>query len=505
MKIRRRALASLAGSVLAATATRAAPSTLGTSGAVDFDPASVRSIAKDLATRAHRSARANLPRQLAAMDYDAYRGIRFRPEQALWADADFPFQLQPHHLGFLFKERVDLFEVADGTARPLHYDPDQFTFDGWPTVPDVGDIGFAGFRITHPLNRPDHFDEVCSFLGASYFRAIGRGHAYGLSARGLAIRTGHPQGEQFPAFTMFWIERPERTARSIILHALLESQSLTGAYRFVVTPGAATVMDVEAELFPRTDVTGIGIAPGTSMFLFNPGHRGATTDFRPAVHDSDGLLMWNGRDERIWRPLSNPRRLQVSGFQDNSPRGFGLMQRSRAFTDFQDLEAHYHRRPGMWVEPLDDWETGEVQLVEIPTPSEIHDNIVASWVPRDGLIAGTPRRLRYRLHWVSEPPVRSELLRFVATRSGAATTGDTIRFVLDTSPVGGRMDSLPEVEVTCTTGRITNVVLQPNPETGGLRLSFELAPSGARLVELRAALGSRPAPISEIWTFRWTA
>jgi glucans biosynthesis protein len=465
----------------------------------------VTAIARDRATRPHRAQRADLPRSIADLDYDAYRGIRFRPDQALWTDSGLGFRIQPHHLGFLFKDRVDLFEVADGAATPMRYQASQFTFDGPAPPADVGDIGFAGFRITHPLNRPDHFDELCSFLGASYFRALGRGHVYGISARGLAIRTAHPQGEEFPAFTAFWIERPtDAAARSMTVHALLESRSLTGAYRFVIAPGDPTVMDVEAELFPRTAVEGVGIAPGTSMFLFNPGHRGDISDFRPAVHDSDGLLMRTGGDRQIWRALANPRRLQVSGFQDNAPRGFGLMQRSRAFTDFQDLEAHYQRRPGLWVEPLEDWGAGEVQLVEIPTRSEIHDNIVAAWVPRDGLKAGEPRKIRYRLHWVSEPQLPGELLRFAATRSGSAGRDGVIRFVLDTTKLATRLDGLPQARVDASAGRIANPVVQENPETGGLRLSFELEAGSARLAELSATLAGPDAHTSETWTHRWT-
>ncbi|BDG72515.1 glucans biosynthesis protein G [Roseomonas fluvialis] len=503
--LRRRHLAVVAGAA-ALAAPRQISTARATSAAApsSFDAQIVPTLARELSTRPHRPRRGNLPRVLDTLDYDGYRGIRFRAERALWAGAGLDFQVQPHHLGFLFKERVDLFEVADGQAMPISYDASHFTFDNGPPPADLGDIGFAGFRITHPLNRPDHFDELCSFLGASYFRALGRGHAYGLSARGLSIRTGHPQGEEFPAFTAFWIERPAPGARSIVVHALLESQSLTGAYRFAIAPGASTVMEVQAEIFARVAVDGFGIAPGTSMFLFNPGHRGTVSDFRPAVHDSDGLLMRTGRDVQIWRPLSNPRRLQVSGFQDSAPRGFGLMQRARDFADYQDLEASYHRRPGLWVEPMDEWGPGEVQLVEIPTPSEIHDNIVAAWVPREGLKAGEARRVRYRLHWVSEPPLPGGLLRFAATRSGAGNGSGALRFVLDTTPLQGRMDTLPQAQVSASAGRIANPVVQPNPETGGLRLSFDLETDRSRLSEVAAVLASEAGPVSETWTFRWT-
>jgi glucans biosynthesis protein len=506
MRLRRRNLALLVASAAVAAPGRSSTSASpGVPERTAFDPQTVPAIARDRASRPHRSLRADLPRSLADLDYDAYRGIRFRPDQALWAESGLGFRIQPHHLGFLFKDRVDLFEVADGGATPLRYQASQFAFDGPPPPADMGDIGFAGFRITHPLNRPDHFDEVCSFLGASYFRGLGRGHVYGISARGLAIRTAHPQGEEFPAFTAFWIERPtDAAARGITIHALLESPSLTGAYRFVIVPGDPTTMDVEMELFPRVAVGGLGVAPGTSMFLFNPGHRGSISDFRPAVHDSDGLLMRTGADRQIWRALSNPQRLQVSGFQDEAPRGFGLMQRSRAFADFQDLEAHYQRRPGLWVEPLEQWGPGEVQLIEIPTRSEIHDNIVAAWVPRDGLKAGEPRKLRYRLHWVSEPPLPGDLLRFAATRSGAADREGAIRFVLDTTKPSSRLDGLPRPRVSTSAGSIANPVVQENPETGGLRLSFELEAGRSRLAELSATLDGSNGAASETWTHRWT-
>lgn len=500
--MRRRNLAALAGAMVAAATTRAAPSTIGAPGPAHFDAAMVRALALERASQPHRLRPARLPRGMDSLDYDAYRGIRFRPERALWADAGLGFRVQPHHLGFLFKQRVDIFEVADGLATPLRYSTDQFTFDGAAPPFDTGDIGFAGFRILHPLNRAEHFDELCSFLGASYFRALGRGHVYGISARALAIRTAHPAGEEFPAFTAFWIERPQPGAPDITVHALLESQSVVGAYCFVIVPGAYTEMNVTAELFPRSDVDRVGIAPGTSMFLFGPGDRRGFSDFRPAVHDSDGLLLRTGHDEQIWRPLANPRELQVSGFQDRAPRGFGLMQRSRAFGDFQDLEAAYHRRPGLWVEPLGDWGEGEVQLVEIPTRSEIHDNIVAAWVPRGGLRAGQPRQLQYRLHWVSEAPAQPPLLRFAATRSGGSD--GVMRFVLDTTRPFGALDAMPQPVVTASAGRIANVVVQANPETGGLRLGFELQAGQARLAEIQAMLTLEGRPASERWAFRWT-
>ncbi|MDB5415903.1 MAG: periplasmic glucans biosynthesis protein, partial [Rubritepida sp.] len=347
----------------------------GAQGPTPFDQNTVTEMARRLASEPHRARSSPLPRQIDRLDYDGYRKIRFDPSQAWWSDPALPFRMQPHHRGFLFKDRVDLFEVQEGQASPIRYRASQFLFEDVAAPEPDADLGFAGFRLLFPLNRPDHFDELCSFLGASYFRGLGRGNVYGLSARGLSIRTADPQGEEFPSFTAFWLEKPKPGDATATIHALLESPSLTGAYRFVVTPGDSTAMEVTATLFPRQDVPSIGVAPATSMFFFGPQDRDGVSDYRPAVHDSDGLMIRTGAGEQIWRPLSNPRDLQVSGFLDGAPRGFGLMQRSRSFADFQDLNAVYHRRPHLWAEPLQDWGRGEVRLVEIPTQSEIHDNV----------------------------------------------------------------------------------------------------------------------------------
>ncbi|WP_421993715.1 glucan biosynthesis protein [Roseococcus sp.] len=472
---------------------------------VAFTADTVAQKARELAGQPFRRRPADLPRQLDRLDYDGYRKIRFDAAQAWWSDPELPFRMQPHHRGFLFKDRVDLFEVVEGQASRIRFRPGQFRYEDVEAPGEDSDIGFAGFRLLAPLNRPDHFDELASFLGATYFRALGRGNVYGISARGLAIRTADPQGEEFPAFTAFWLEKPKPGDASAVIHALLDSQSVTGAYRITVTPGDTTLTEVQATLFPRQDVANLGIAPATSMFFFGPQDRDGVSDYRPSVHDSDGLLMRTGRGEQIWRPLSNPRDLQVSGFQDATPRGFGLLQRNRAFAEYQDLGADYHRRPSLWVEPLQDWGAGEVRLVEIPTQSEIHDNIAALWAPAATLKANTPFELRYRLHWSAAEMSDGRLVRFTTTRVGAA--GERSRlFVLDTPPVlSGPDDAAPEVKVETSAGNVQNVVLQPNRETGGMRLVFELNPGSARTVELRARLLRGETPISESWAFRWTA
>jgi periplasmic glucans biosynthesis protein len=289
------------------------------------------------------------------------------------------------------------------------------------------------------------------------------------------------------------------------VHMLIDSRSATAAMRVSIRPGDDTVMDVELTLFPRVDIDQVGIAPETSMFLFDSTNRTAVDDWRPAVHDSDGLMMLTGRGEQLWRPLSNPRTLQISAFQDISPRGFGLMQRKRSLSDFADLEARYEKRPSLWVEPIGDWGEGAVFLVEIPTKQEIHDNIVAFWRPKAPLKARSEHGITYRLHWCAQPPVRSDLGRIVFTRGGAIPNGRV--FVLEAA--GGKLKGLPpdakvQAKVEASTGTLQNVSATPNPEQDGWRVSFELLPGDEKLSELRATLVQGDAPVSETWLYRWT-
>jgi glucans biosynthesis protein len=375
--------------------------------ATAFDAATVRTVAHDLAQRAWQAPKATLPDVLQNLDYQQYRSIRFDPGHALWRGLGLRFTAEFFHLGFLYQNPVTVFEVANGRAAPIHYGPDPFTFG--TVKPPTGDIGFAGFRLHYPINRADYFDEVCAFLGASYFRAVAKGQGYGLSARGLAIKTADPSGEEFPRFTTFWLERPAKGSDAIIVHALLDSQSAAAAFRFTIRPGQHTTFDTEMVVYPRNDINAIGIAPLTSMFLFDTNDRTRVADYREAVHDSSGLALWRGKGERIWRPLANPHALQISAFSDRGPRGFGLMQRGRSFGDYQDLEAHYENRPALWVEPVGDWSDGIVELVEIPTDREINDNVVAFWRPHDPIKAKGEYLLNYRLHWCwsvpAEPPL----------------------------------------------------------------------------------------------------
>ena len=462
-------------------------------------------MARALAAKPFEAPSEKLPEALKALTYDQYRSIRFRPDHALWHGQNRGFEAQFFHPGFFYKNRVDIYQVADGKAEPIPYRREDFTFgEGVGVWPDQ-DMGFAGFRLHAPINRPDYYDEVCVFLGASYFRAVAKGEVYGLSARGLAIDTGEPKGEEFPFFKAFWLERPGVGATSIVVHALLDSKSATGAYRFTIRPGETTIFDVEMTMFPRVDVAHGGVAPLTSMFFFGPNDRYDVEDFRPQVHDSDGLMMLNGRGEQLWRPLSNPKTLQISAFADANPRSFGLVQRDKAFAAYQDLEAHLEKRPSLVVEPIGDWGEGEVVLFEIPTKEEIHDNIVAFWRPKDVLAAKSEHNLTYRLHWGPDIAKTDKLARF--TRSGLSAKGaDSKLFVLELA--GERLKSLDSKKVkgvvTADKGAVSDIVTQPNPETGGWRLSFAFDVKDQKAIELRAYLAEGNAPVSEIWIYRWT-
>jgi glucans biosynthesis protein len=470
-----------------------------------FDSQVVRQMAQKLAQEPYKKPDKSLPDAFADLDYDAYRSIRYKPEQALWRNEDLPFTVEFFHRGFIFIDRVDIYVVSGGRAQRIDYSPNLFIFGKVKPPPPNSNIGFAGFRVHAPINRPDYYDEVGVFLGASYFRAVAKGQVYGLSARGLSIRTADSKGEEFPAFQTFWIEKPAKGTNSIVVHALLDSESASAAFRFTIRPGDTTVYDVEMALYPRVQVAEPGIGSLSSMFFFDANDRVGVDDFRPAVHDSTGLAIRNGRGEEIWRPLTNPHDLQVSIFADVNPRGFGLMQRERDFKAYDDLEAHFEKRPSLWIEPIGDWGEGAIYLVEIPTKEEIHDNIVAFWRPRDALQAKREYNYTYRMHWGWGKANARGLAQFVKTRTGASPNGSR-RFVLEVT--GGQIDfgdpkSL-RAHVSSGKGRIRNLVLQPNPQTGGVRISFELVTDKAPLIELRGQLMQHDKPISETWIYRWT-
>lgn len=472
--------------------------------------------ARTLADDEYREESGELPAALRDLDYDTYRQIRFRPEAALWRDEGL-FSVQLFHTGFLFDTPVQLHVVEDGESRPLAFDSARFRYDDAAAdlaEADLSGAGHAGFRLHYPLNSADYHDEFAVFLGASYFRLVGRGQGYGLSARGLAIDVATSDGEEFPAFREFWLVEPEPEATRMTVLALLDSPSLAGAYRFDIAPGKNVVVNAEARLFARHDVEKLGVAPLTSMFAHGDTTPRPVDDYRPHVHDSEGLLMHTASGEWIWRPLNNPSELRVTSLRDDGPRGFGLVQRSRDFEHYLDLEARYERRPSQWVEPLDDWGPGGVELVELPAPDETHDNVVAYWVAETPLREGESRTLRYRTHTFGAELPEQHLAQVVRTRQGwggvpgRADPAPSSRrhFLVDFH--GGELEGLAAdqpvtVNVEASQGEVRHIQARPLPGGRGWRASFRLDPDGERPADLRLHLSLHDRVISETWNHVW--
>jgi len=493
----------ICGSLLAALALSAR----GADELFDFEVLQFR--AKALAFQPYVEPESRVPEWLKRLSYDQYNEIRFDARLTWWQAEALPFQLQFFHPGGIFNRPVQIHEVVNRVARPIAFSSRFFDYGKEKPGRIPSDLGFAGFKVLQELNQPGKWDEVVSFLGASYFRALGREQRYGLSARGLAVNTIDSGGEEFPVFEEFWIERPAVAGRTLTVYALLNSPSLTGAYRFVVTPGEATVVRVKAAVYCRKNPAQLGLAPLTSMFAHGENTGWSRTDFRPEVHDSDGLLMETGAGEWVWRPLVNPRSVRTAMFMDRSPRGFGLMQRDRQFEHYEDLEAYYHQRPSAWVEPVGDWGAGAVRLLEIPTADEFSDNIVAFWSPAQLPPAGEPIEFEYNLHWLlgaeRRPPGGYTTSTRVAEVPGRP---ELRRFVLEftSSYLKGQPDD-PGIEAIVTVGSGARLadkpVVQKNRFTGVWRVVFEITPGAAGPVELRCFLRKGQHVLTETWTYLW--
>ncbi len=446
-----------------------------------------------------------LPAGLDKLSPEQYRSIRFNPDAGIWRAERLPFHLELLRAGYNMQTAVAVSTIENGEAHDVVATPAMFEMESalpvqWAKV----SLPLSGFRVRSRINSSKIWDEFLVFQGASYFRAVAKNLLYGLSARGLAINTAEPSGEEFPAFTHFWIERPGAHASAIVIYALLESESATGAYRFTVQPGVETLTDVDLTLFPRTDIRVAGIAPLTSMFLFDETNRGRLDDYRPEVHDSDGLQIAAASGEQIFRPLANPIKLQVSTFTTQQPKGFGLVQRSRQQIDFQDFDAQYERRPSAWVEPQGEWGPGSLELVEIPSGRESNDNIVAFWRPSQSLTPGHPAHFAYRIIWSAEPALPKSLGKTVATRSGASLDGKRRVFLLDFVGAGEKVDGL-RLDLNASAGKISSATLMSNGALHGLRASFEVDPRDAELIELRLRIMRGDRPVTETWLYRWTS
>ena len=444
------------------------------------------------------------PESLTELDYSTYRKINFQQNAAIWGSSPTKFSIQLFAPGYLFKDLVDIDVVENGLDYPVKVSTSSFKAPNESLGTILAQVGkYAGLRLHYPLNRDDYKDEFIVFQGASYFRAVSKGQLYGLSARGLAINVAQPKGEEYPIFRRFWVERPSMKQKAVVVHALLDSISVAGAYRFGIYPGSPTRVDVDVVLFPRLDIEHVGLAPLTSMFMHGPLDPSDKPDYRPAVHDSEALAMARGNGERLWRPLNNPDKLQVSAFLDEKPKGFGLIQRHRQFDYYQDLEGKYHHRPSAWVEPIGDWGKGHVELFEIPSTSEANDNIVAYWKPAQGLKKGQPFSYSYRLTWPDDDSPTASRVRIVRSASGQKLFDDNKEIVVDYSDIPVEEMKDLRAEASISEGRILESRVEPNPTIGGARVFVTFDPEDADVSELRVQLKKNDKPVAATWLYRW--
>ena len=472
-------------------------------GAFSFE--NVSELAKKTADEAFR-APPSIPDFLKTISYDDYRDIRFDVRQSLWRERG-NFQLQLIHPGFIYGNAVRLNTIEAGAVKRINFNPNLFTYGRNKFAEKIpADLGFAGFRIAYPLIQKDEFNHVAVFAGASYFRAVAKGEVFGISGRGLAIDTALPSGEEFPLFTEFWLERPAAAARQMRFYALLDSPSVTGAYVFTLEPGDPTLLSVRARLFMRKSVKELGIAPLTSMFFYGEEKSRPAGEWRPEVHDSDGLLMQSAANEWLWRPLGNPEKLRVSYFYFDNPRGFGLLQRDRNFQNYEDLETRHELRPNAWIIPTGQWGRGFVKLVEIPSAKETNDNIAAYWMPRSAPAPGQPMELNYQLRFESREPSAASRARVIATRLGNGDKEDWQRIVIDFE--GAKIRALPDaapVKAVIGVGPEAQLVQQTvvrNAVTGGWRLAFQIKRARGKPLELRAYLQNGKDILTETWCYQ---
>lgn len=475
--------------------------------------------AQALLKQPYQKPASNLGPEFRAMQFGDYIKIQPNREAFYWQELDTPFKLAFYHQGMHFSTPVALNEIVDGQLRPIPYEMKRFDFGGLQLNPEeVKQLGYAGFRIMFPINRPDVQDEVMSLLGASYFRVIGKDQVYGLSGRGLAIDSGLPQPEEFPEFTEFWIQRPAPHDKHVVVYALMDSPRATGAYKLTLTPGQDAVLDVESRVFLRAPVDKLGVAPLTSMFLFGPNQPLKTGNFRPAIHDSNGLAIHTGEGEWIWRPLNNPDQVTVNTYQVVNPKGFGLLQRGHAFHQYEDLIDRYDIRPSAWIEPKGEWGPGQVELIEIPTADETNDNIVSFWTPREQARPGEMMRHDYRITWtMNEPALLGKEVAWVKQTRRTDTEirqnnlirafdGTTSLLVDFEGPVLAQLPSGAPVEAVFSAsgnGEIVGHELLRHPAIQGWRLVLKLrVKEGAEPVDLRAALRSQGKVLTETWSYQ---
>jgi glucans biosynthesis protein len=463
--------------------------------------------AASLAQSSYQAPAPPVPDLIQSIDFDVSQKIRFRPEYSLWQETGLPYPVRLFHLNRYVNLPVKVSTISGNMAREIIYSPSYFDYDGTGLAQKLpADLGFSGFRV---MDGPTIESDWVAFQGASYFRTSGAQDQYGASARGIAVDTALSTVEEFPRFTELFVG--ESPNAPVAIYALLEGPSLTGAYKFECARANGVTMDVHVELFIRADITRLGIAPLTSMYWYGQNSRWHP-DWRPQIHDSDGLALATGKGERIWRPLIDPPSVQTNSFLDVNPKGFGLLQRDRDFNDYQDDGTFYNKRPSIWVEPKAGFGQGAVQLVEIPTDDEIHDNIVAYWQPAAQVKNGDKLAVDYRLLWQDEPFPPKDVGRVVATRigrggiPGGLTPKNQWKFVIDfeggpLAQMAARYDVMPVV--TLSRGNVEKPYVIKVVGTNRWRAFFDVSAEGSDPLNLRCYLKLGNKTLSETWLYQF--
>jgi periplasmic glucans biosynthesis protein len=471
---------------------------------VPFSPETVLKEAVRLAAAPFKAPTAPLPSLFSGLAFEQYASIRRVPGTAIWAGEKLGFSLEPLHRGFVYTTPVTINIVENGLSQRVIYDPADFDFGHLKPPSAMGDLGFSGLRILKASDQG--FQDAAIFQGASFYRSRAGGQNFGVTARGLSIRTGDEPSEEFPLFREFWVERPTPASNTLTMYALLDSESVTGSFRFTIRPLETTIIDTEMTLVARVATDKLGIGAMTANYLFSGLDHRRTDDWRAAVYEVTGLQILTGKGEWLWRPVNNRETLQISAFSDVNPRGFGLLQRSRGFDAFYDDENRWELRPTLWIEPIGDWSEGDVRLLEIPAASETNENIVAQWRPKAGMAAATSQSLAYRQFWCWTPPSKPPLA--ICTSSRAGKFNRRPRFAVEMSGdvfADAHRAAAATADIQANPGKIASIRLYPYKDRRSVRALFDLDPGSETYSELRFTLKIDNQPVSETWLYRWTA
>ncbi len=476
-----------------------------------FGQNSVADEARERAGKPFKASSAELPDFFAKLEFDQFLDIKRKRESLIWADDNVGFAIEPLHRGSIFSGEMVLQIVENGSEKRLSYRREDYDFGKLKPPGEAASLGFSGFRVLRTDGKGNR-EEVAVFQGACFYKAIAEHQMPGITARALALRVGDPKGEEVPRLVSAWIEKPTRAKNALVVHALLDSPSLSGAFRFTLRPGEATIVDTECTLFTRVAIDHFGLGAMQATYLFGPMDRRRSEDIRPGVYEVSGLQMLSGRKEWIWRPISNRDTLQVSAFVDENPAGFGLLQRDREFFRFLDDEQFWHQRPSVWIEPIGEWGKGSVTLAEIPADSQLNQNIVAYFRPREPLAANSETNFAYRQFWCWTPPERPNLAMTTTSRLGrayGAPANSRRRRVLVefTGDIFGEDKPQDEIRprASCYSGTITSVRTTLIKERKTMRVQFEFDPGQSNQSELRLDLALRDTAVTETWLYRWTA